>query len=351
MDHVKVLKRAWHILWNYRALWIFGIILALTTTSWAAERLYEYDGDRDGRRVVLELPQDMQKELDELNELLNEGIPSGVKSTIIAVGIGLACGILFLYLVTKIARYVSEAALIRMVDDSEETGEQHSVRQGLRMGWSRIAWRLFLIDLLINIPVAVAFVLLFLVALAPLLLWATKSTPAGAIGTVAAIGLFFLSIFLVIIVSAVLSLLKRFFRRACAMDELGVIESIRQGYAVVRQNLKDVGLMWLIMVGVSLGYQILIIPVVLLLVGIGAVLGGVPALMVGGLTTSLLGGATSVLLALAVGIPIFLLVLVAPLAFLGGLREVFQSSSWTLTYRELRALEDLDLVLDAPDPA
>ncbi len=26
----KILKRAWHILWNYRVLWIFGILLAIT---------------------------------------------------------------------------------------------------------------------------------------------------------------------------------------------------------------------------------------------------------------------------------------------------------------------------------
>ena len=27
----KILKRSWYILWNYRILWIFGILLALTT--------------------------------------------------------------------------------------------------------------------------------------------------------------------------------------------------------------------------------------------------------------------------------------------------------------------------------
>ena len=31
MDHVKILKRALDTTWRYRALWIFGIILALTT--------------------------------------------------------------------------------------------------------------------------------------------------------------------------------------------------------------------------------------------------------------------------------------------------------------------------------
>ena len=29
MDHIKILKSAWYILWSYRALWVFGLILAL----------------------------------------------------------------------------------------------------------------------------------------------------------------------------------------------------------------------------------------------------------------------------------------------------------------------------------
>ncbi len=33
MNHANVLKRAWEILWRYRALWIFGVIVALTATS------------------------------------------------------------------------------------------------------------------------------------------------------------------------------------------------------------------------------------------------------------------------------------------------------------------------------
>jgi len=33
MKHAQILKRSWEILWSYKALWIFGIILALTTAS------------------------------------------------------------------------------------------------------------------------------------------------------------------------------------------------------------------------------------------------------------------------------------------------------------------------------
>ena len=30
LDIMKILKRSWHILWNYRMLWVFGFILAMT---------------------------------------------------------------------------------------------------------------------------------------------------------------------------------------------------------------------------------------------------------------------------------------------------------------------------------
>jgi len=356
MDHIKVLKRAWHTLWSYRTLWILGIVLALTTASWESSVFYR-DRGGEGDRVTrnMDLPEQIRREINELNELFTEGIPPDVVSKIVAIGIGLACLILFLYIVARIARYVSETALIRMVDEHEETGETLSLRQGIQMGWSRVAWRLFLIDLLIDVPAALVFILLFLLAFAPLLLWTFGSTAGGLAGTVATIGLFFLGIFFLIIVGAVLSLLKHFFRRACALDGLGVTGSIRRGYGVVRQNLKDVGLMWLIMAGVSLVWPILMIPIGLLLAGVGAVLGGGAALLVGGLARLILGGAAPVLLALVVGLPIFILVVAVPLAFLGGLREVFQSSTWTLTYRELRALESLEAEplpeLEAPDLA
>jgi hypothetical protein len=227
-----------------------------------------------------------------------------------------------------------------MVDDHEETGEQRGVREGFRMGWSRTAFRLFLIKLLTGLPVAVVFIPLFLLALAPLLLWVTKSTFAGVIGTVATVGLFFLILFLSIIVSTVLSLLIKFFWRTCALEELGVIEAISQGFGLVRQHLKDVAIMWLIMVGVQIGLTIVMIagvivllPVILLLIVVGGVLGGAPALLVGGLASLFFEGAVPYILGAVVGLPIFILVMAAPWLFLGGLIEVFKSSVWTLTYR------------------
>jgi hypothetical protein len=330
MDHLKVLKRAGEITWRYRALWVLGIILALTTANGSGSARGGGGFSPYYERGPIE-------------------VPPQVASALIAIGVGLACLIVVLIIVAIVARYVAETGLIRTVDDYEQTGEKRGVRQGLRMGWSRTAWRFFLIDVLIRLPVALVFFVLFLLSLAPFLLWATGSEAAGAIGTVAAIGLFFLVLLLVIVVSVVLSLLTHFIRRVCALEELGVIESIHRGYAFVRQHLRDVAVMWLIMVGLSIGWVVLMIPVTLLVLALGAVVGGLPALLVGGLAGLAAEGAIPWLLGAAVGVPIFILVVVAPLGFLGGLWEVFRSTTWTLTYRELRALEGLALEGSEPD--
>jgi hypothetical protein len=327
MEHSKVLKRAWEILWRYKALWVFGILVALgvadvggrSTSSW---RFGSEDFSPGGQFHISE-------------------IPPGAVETLIAVGIGLACVAAFLIIATVIARYVGEVALIRMVDDYEETGETRSVRQGFRIGWSRSAWRLFLINLTIDAPTVLAFLLVFALTFAPLLLWITDSNAAGVLGTVLTIGLFFVAILLVIVVAVALSVLKYFFRRVCVLEKQGVIESIRQGYAMVRRHLKDVGLMWLIMTGVNLGWALLMVPIALLLLALGAAIGGGLGFAVYSLAESA-GGATPWVLAILVGLPVFLLLLGGPLAFLGGLMETFRSSTWTLTYRELRALEGLE---------
>jgi hypothetical protein len=330
MDHTQILRRAWELTWRYRVLWVFGILLALTTSRGGGNNGFQYSFGRED----LFAPG---------GPLFGPGtpprIPAEIVGTLIALGIGLACLVLVLVVISVVVRYVAETSLIRLVDDHETTGERRRVGEGFRLGWSPIAWRLFLIDLLIGVPVAVIFVILFLVALAPLLLWTTRSNAAGAVGTLATIGLAFLFVLLAIVVAVVLTLLARFFRRACALDGLGVVESIRHGFGVVRDHFRDVAIMWLIMVGVSLGAGVLFFVAALLLVGLGLLAGVVPALVVGGLASLVSEGAVPWILAAAVGAPVFLMVLILPLLFLSGLFEIFKSSVWTLTYRQLRALE------------
>ena len=351
MDYIKVLKRAWHMVWSYRALWIFGIILALTVGGGGGNGPQGTFGGNGGNG-----------DLPPFDDFSPPEFPALAVTTMIAIGIGVLCVILLLVVIGTVARYVAETALIRMVDHYEETNEKLGVRQGFRLGWSRTTFRLFMINLLVSLPVVVLFILMFIlpfVPLLPLVLELVEATPLIVISAVVAGGLFFLMLFLVIVVGAAITLLRQFLWRACALEGLGVIESIRDGFSFVRRHLKDVVIMWLIMIGIRIGWAIAVIaslivlfPVVILLIVVGSLLGGIPAFLVWGLTNLLFGEPWSYILAGVIGLPIFILVMAAPWVFLDGLMEVFKSSTWTLTYRELRALESLEIEpgeLPAPD--
>jgi len=353
LNHMSILKRAWRILWSYRVLWAFGIVLALTTggsggsgangASWRPD---------DGFNYEMEAPDDIQRELGEAGRLLGEffeDVFSGdrVPAGAIALGVGLACVGLFLVVASVIARYVAENALIRLVDDYEETGDHRTVREGIKLGWSRPAFRQWLITLVIALPIAVAAIAAFALALLPLLAWTSDSIGIGAFGTVAAIGLFFLVLLATIAVATVASVIKRLAFRVASLEGLGVFASIRRGWRVFTGNLADVGLLWLIMLGLGLAFAVLLIPIVLIMLIAAGLAGGLLLLVVSGIAGLLVSGATRWIVGGIVGGAVFFALLVIPLTFISGLFEVYKSSVWTLGYRELAAIE---VVSESPVP-
>jgi hypothetical protein len=347
MDHVKILKRAWAILWQYRVLWIFGIILAITTTSGSTANGSGYTLDsRDfDREWQLTPPDQIQDELEDFFRGL-EHLPvwergDEIAGTLIAIGIGLACVILLLIVVGIIARNVSEAALIRLVDDYEQTGQKRTFREGLRMGWSKAAVRLFLINLSAAIPIILAVMVLGTISLVPLLLWFSGNPVSGVFGTISTIGLGFLSILFFIVIGVAIKVLLHFVRRTCALENLGVIDAYTEGFRILRENLVPVLLMWLIMLGVQIGTTLLMIPIVLLSLLVSGVVSGLLFFIVRGLAGLFLSGAAMWIVSGAVALPFFILLLSIPVTLAGGLYKVYESTVWTLSYRELTVLKSI----------
>jgi hypothetical protein len=172
------------------------------------------------------------------------------------------------------------------------------------------------------------------------------SAAASITGTLLTASGLFLIIFLSVIVSAVLSLFAQVMRRACALEGLGIFDSIGRGLGMVRRHFKEVALIWLVWIGTRLAWMIVSIPVIIILSPIlllfliaGVAVGAIPALLVGGLLTTTLAAPFAWAVGALAGLPVFLLVTLAPMLFVSGLVEVFKSSTWTLAYRELRALE------------
>jgi hypothetical protein len=324
MNHKDVLKRAWDTMLSYPALLVFGIIVALTAGGGGGQGFQYTASSRDfpgrwGFQHVETSPE--------------------VVSLIIPIGASLCCLALAAAVGSVIARYVSDTALIRLVNSHEETGETGGVRHGFRQGWSLTALRFLGIDLVTGIPMTILFLLLFVLSGLPLLLWLTDSTAARAVGTVAAIGLFFLVVLLAVLVGAAVSVLVGFARRACAIEELGVIEGIVRGYRVLSGNLRDAVLMWVVMLGLGVAWAIVSAVLLALLLLVASIVGGLPGLMVGGLLGLLARGAGPWIVGSVVAAPAFIIVVGLPSIALRGLAEVFKSSVWTLTYRELHVLD------------
>jgi hypothetical protein len=367
MDPVKILKRAWHILWSYRALWVFGLILALTAAGSSGgngSNRTQYNLDSSDQGFEAPLPENWREEIGKffaeagmaLEKVIEEGLPAlgisqGELSALIWLG---AIFILIMFvvgIVMAIARYVSETAVIKMVDEYEATDTKMTVRDGFRIGWSRTSWRLFLINLIVHIP---AFVLLAVLLVAGFIVYGMVSSgneTLAVTGIVGLIGVVVMVIFVVAIISIILMLLRQFFWRVCALEDVGVGESLRRGFALVRENWKEVGLMWLIMIGLGIAWlivsviaTILTIPIVIITSVIAAVVAAIPGLLLVGLFSLFLSGYLPWILGAIFIAPLFFILAFSPWVLLTAWQQIYTSTVWTLTYREIKALP-----IEAPD--
>ncbi|MCU0522664.1 MAG: hypothetical protein MUF84_18480 [Anaerolineae bacterium] len=358
MNLSEIVAKAWHTTWTYRALWIVGMVLALATSAGAPFALL--DRDDDPSRVwqgvtVTTLPGETvgqafwralgvaSREANRaLSELLQDTLGIRARVSFWVVLAGLLVVVLAAIVVGKTARYVSEAALIRMAGTHERTGKRLTLWQGARLGWSRRTWHLFLIDLLVDLVACGAVLALFGGILAPLPLWVDGSEPV--IFTFAFItgGLALVAMAAVSVGAVYVLVTKRLAHRACALEGQGVLDAIRWGWRGARQHLTDVGLLWMISAAVHVGWAIAIGPAILLLMGSGLIAGGLPGVAAGRLVGLVDSGSTAVLVGLAIGSLLFLAVVTGPLLLLTGLREVFLSTLWTLAYGALRGVESIE---------
>ena len=326
MDQMKIIKRAFYMTWNYRALWLFGALVALTGARSGG------NGGSGGSGST-----------SSYNFPAPEGFPDfslphiGAEAIagLIAGGVILVCLFFVLGIVGIFLRYVAQTALMRMVSQHEASGEKIGIRQGFRLGWSRQALRIFGIDLVFGLGGFVIFMLLMLIGATPLLVWLVDNTPLRVLGTIVSIGLLVLFLFVAILAGLALSVLMQFFYRAAALEDLGLGDALRRGWRLCTRRLSDVVVMAVILLALGLGWFIVMIPVTLMVLAAAVLIGGMPALLVGSVTGIFTQGALPWVLAAIVGAPLFLLVMIAPLVFLQGLAEVFTSTTWTLVYREL----------------
>jgi len=171
---------------------------------------------------------------------------------------------------------------------------------------------------------------------------------AVAASLITAIGCAFLFILAFIIFAVVLSLLRQFFIRKAALEDASIGDSFRNGWSMFKHNWKNAGLMWLVMIGIGIGVGIaglivffLLIPAYIVLAIPAVIVALIPGLAVFGITSIFASGPLAWILGALAALPFFFLIVFAPLVLVNGWYKIYSSSVWTLTYREIQALESV----------
>jgi len=342
MNHVQILKRSWTITWKYRALWVLGFLLALTSGgggngggSGSNSNFQFGDNNRFNFGDWSQFPEGLADLMRSIEAGLRNFFRPDNMGTVIGLIVGVSILAIALGVLFTIIRYVSEAGIIRMVNRYESTEEKVSWRQGWRMGWSRAAFRLFLIDLVVYLPVVLGVIALFGCAALPVIVGSVAAEDLSVPGLVATIGMVLLAVFAIFALTVVLGLFMELVHREAVLNDGGVFASIRTGWNLMRSHLKDIFILWLIMVGIQIGVGIAGIPVFLLAVIIAVLLGGGAGVGLYFLLDAVATGAAAWGWGIGVGVGLFILLLVLIFSFLTGLFLVYRSSVWTLAYRDV----------------
>lgn len=350
IDFANILKRSWKILWDYRTLWLFGLLLAMTTggggnfnSNFNAE---EMNIPEEGWNL-----ENLPPALQQLAEWFQQDVlpllthPEEHITTIIWIVVAVFSFVLMISVLRAIVSYVSQTAIMRMVDEYEQNGAKAAFRVGWRLGWNRRAFRLWLTDVLIYFPIIFVFVATFFGITFFLIALASNLDGMAGFVSFLYIGILLLLLFILIVALAFVGLLRQFFARAIALEGLGVLASLRYGWQMFRMHWKSAALLWLIMAGIGIGFAVmsllaffLLIPLYLLLL--------VPAILIAAIPGSLAFGIASLfttsplrwILGVVFALPFFFTILFAPLLVLQGWYQLYSFNVWTLAYREMKAI-------------
>ncbi|MFC1921716.1 hypothetical protein ACFLY4_00365 [Chloroflexota bacterium] len=352
MNTVKIFQNSWSLMLRYKALWIFGVILALTTISFGSAIWLRDTENRPERTLVnweisamdkawikenfgLDLPLSYTLEVKDLQVRLDDlSISTMESSRLLNIVITMMAVLLTLFVITLVLRYIAETALIIMVNDQQKSNQVHSLREGWSLGFSFAALKLFLIDLVVYALLLMLTPLLFLPALLPVIIVINASPIAVSLGLLLMTSLTLLSLAALIVMWIAGLITLQLARRASCLDGLGVLASIWRGLRLMRAQLGGVGVTWLVIVGLDLVYPLLVAPVAILLAAVSLAVSGLSALILGSLLALVLAKTAAWTIALIIGVVLLVLSVVVPMTLLDGMREVFKSSAWTLTFSE-----------------
>lgn len=307
MDFGKVLSRSWHIIWNNKVLWIFGILASCGSRSGGSggggnmsSSFQSNSGD------INDLPPQMQRLFMDIQRAF-ERIP---QDRLILYGLILVFAVLLLVLITWLIGLYGKTALITGTVQADG-GQKLAFRQLWRDAWVPFG-RVVGLNTLLGL-IAFLSALLFII---PLVLFGAVT---AGIGFLCLIPL----ICLVIPVAIAFSVYTEVANVALVTEGLGATAAMERAWRVFRSNLGSFALLALILVvGGFIAGIVIAIPI---FIAVAPLIAGAIA----GNQQSFGSGMNIFLICLVVYIPVLLV--------LNGIVQSYLQSAWTLGYRDLTA--------------
>jgi hypothetical protein len=250
VDYGKIVNRSVTIVWENKFLIILGFLAALGSGTLGSGGGSGGGGGNGGASGNWQFPN------------LSEG------ETALAVGAILAiiCVLLFVGIILWVVSTIARGGLIASVDNIED-GQKSSFREAWAAGRDK-AWTLLGIGIIPAIP-SLAFLVIGLFGLvtyggmtAFLGEEFANSTGVAGLGVIAAI-----IACIVVPIALLLTILRTFAERACMLEGLGAVDSYRRGAGVLRDNLGQAIVLFLLQIAIFI-----VLGIVLFLPGVIAVL-------------------------------------------------------------------------------
>lgn len=285
MDIGSVLSRAWQIIWKHKVLWIFGILAGCSGGNPASNFRSEWQQ---------EAPPQVQQFFNQMPDWQ------------IALLVGIV--ILVVLLITIIVVFLGTMGRIGLIRGTAQAdqGATRLTFGELFNGSMPYFWRVFLLNLLVGLAFVVG-IILIIVGLAVTLVGLICIIPVLCL--LAPLGW-------------LVSILIEQANNAIVLENLGIMDGLRRGWQVVRDNLGTIIVMGLILsIGVSLiGGLIIGLPLAALIV---------PAVLAAMAESE--QARMGALIAAGIGFLVYLPILLV----LSGILRSYIESAWTLTYLRL----------------
>lgn len=304
MDLGRIFTRSVELLWKFKFLVLFGIVMGLTAGG--------INGSNSNFNFDNRTP-----------FVTGSAVQPAIIGIAVVVGLVLfvVWAILFFYF-----RFVSRGALVAAVQEIEGQGTA-TLRGAWKQGRTYYT-RLLGLGLLVNVPFAILAILVVLVALVPILgvvMAATSNgdAPRAIFGALGVTGILAIccAVLCLTVLTVVIHPLYEFAVRAIVMEDLHVRDGIQRGIARVREHLGNVVVVYLLLIAARIGWAIAT-GIVLLPVGI------VVAVAAAGMLRSDLNAL--IILGLIAIVPLWLL-----FGAIEGIFQAFESNVWTETYLAL----------------